>query len=107
MTKFTNAAFAAIALACLSSAAPVLAEDGPVQLNVSTRGLDLGTAAGLAELGRRVSVSARVACGGGLDLASQLAAKACRADLEHVGAEQIAQLASRRNVMVASATTLR
>jgi UrcA family protein len=101
MNRF-NAAFAAIALACLSSAAPALA-DGPVQMKVSTRGLRLDSAAGLAELSRRVSVAARVACdNGGIDLDSQIAAHACQQDLEHVGAARVAELAARHNVQVAA-----
>jgi UrcA family protein len=107
MLKITNAAFAAIALACLSSAAPALADDH-VQMQVSTRGLQLDSAAGLAALGRRVHIAAMVACdNGGADLASRIVARECRADLERVGAAQIAELAARRNVMLATIASAR
>jgi UrcA family protein len=100
--KIANTALAAIAFACLSSAAPALADD-VVQVKVSTRGLILDSAAGLAELGRRIHIAAMFACDtGGHDLSGQVVARACRADLERVGAARIAELAARRNVMVAS-----
>ena len=107
MTVRSEAAFAAIAFFCLSSAAPALA-DGPVRIRVSTRGVHLDSAAGLAELGRRVRVAAMVACDdGALDLSGQIAARACREDLERVAAAQIADLAARRDVMVATASDAR
>lgn len=100
MTYRLNA-LAAIAFACLSSATPALA-DGPISMNVSTRGLRLDSAAGLTELGRRIHVSAGLACDRGTsDLASQIEARACVADLERAGAARIAELA-RPDVMVAS-----
>jgi UrcA family protein len=97
-------ALAAIAFACLSSAALA---DEPVQMRVSTRGLHLDNAAGLAALSRRIHISAMMACDGGIDLQSQIAARACRADLERVGAARIAELAAHHDVMVASASDAR
>jgi UrcA family protein len=107
MTVRFNAALAAIAFVCLSSAVPAGAEDH-VQMRVSTRGIDVGSAAGLSELSRRVRVAARVACdNGGLDLASQIAAQACRADMEQAGAARIAALSSDRATVVAAAMDAR
>jgi UrcA family protein len=104
MNRF-NAALAATACACLSSAALA---DGPVQMQVSTRGLQLNSAAGLAELGRRVHLAARAACeDGSRGVDAEIAMRACRTDLERVGAARIAELAAQRNVMVATADTTR
>jgi UrcA family protein len=92
MTRIHNAAFAAIASACL--VVPAVAEDRePVAAHVPYADLNLASAAGQAELKARIHAAGEAACpamDGALD--QKMDSMRCRQEMAKDGALQVARL---------------
>lgn len=104
MNHFAHAAIAAIAFACLSSAASTRAEDRiSVTTHVRHGDLEIATAKGRAAFDRRLSIAARRACGVGNASQNQMPdAMRCYREMVADGAVQLAAIA-RPGVRIASA----
>jgi UrcA family protein len=107
MKTSNHAAFAAAALSCLFAAAvPTAAsasEREPVQVRVSTKGLDLHTDAGRRALEKRIVRAAQAVCvpqGATLDM--RLDAMRCFNEIRADGANKLVALAGRQDVRLAS-----
>ena len=90
--------FAAVAAASLSAAPAFAQNNAPARIEISSAGLDLGTAEGRATLDLRVVHAARAACGtpSPADARGPAKAAACVADLRLAAAAQ-------RDTMIAAA----
>lgn len=82
--------FAAVAAASLSAAPAFAQSPAPTRIEISSAGLDLGTAQGRAALDLRVLHAARTACGtpSPADAQGRSKADACVADLRLAAAQQ-------------------
>lgn len=105
MNRISNAAFAAIAVACLTQiAAPIHAQDrAPVSGRVVYGDLDLTVPAGRATFAGRVrSVAARLCEADTRDLPTMQDARRCHGEMMESGRAQLARLVTRPQVQVGS-----
>jgi UrcA family protein len=82
--------FAAVAAASLSAAPALAQNNAPTRIEISSAGLDLGTAEGRAALDLRIVHAARTACGtpSPADALGRTKAAACLADVRIAAAAQ-------------------
>jgi UrcA family protein len=107
MKTSNHAAFAAVALSCLFAAAvptaASAAEREPVQVRISTKGLDLHTDTGRRALESRIVRAAQAVCAPhGATLDMRLDAMRCVKEMRTDGANKLAALAGTQDVRLAS-----